>query len=180
MGRVTYWKSSARELDSYIREVWMLLKRERCEKWVSNHALALFVSDKLTEAWWYSEELRERFGMAKRESKDVAWQGFVDVKLTSEEKENYMAWDVHDEDLWVLLVDAIGCGHKLSVTYNKQNDQFVASFTGQTGTEGNEGYTLSAYGKVWYDAVRVLCYKHAVLLDCDWLRAKERVSDNIG
>jgi len=118
--------------------------------------------------------------MAKRESKEVTWQGFVDVKLTAEEKETYGQWDVQDEDLWVLVVDAIGSGHKLSVTYNRQNDQFVASYTGQTGTKGNEGFTLSAYAKDWYNAVRVLAYKHTILLESDWTLAKDRVSDNIG
>lgn len=180
MGKVRYWESTPRELDGYIRSVWIILKESKAERRVSSHALGLFVGDKLTEASWYTERLREKLGMAKRESKEVTWQGFVDVKLTAVEKDVYGQWDVQDDDLWVLVVDAIGSGHKLSITYNRQNDQFVASFTGQTGTKGNEGFTLSAYAKDWYNAIRVLAYKHAILLESDWTRAAVRVSDNIG
>lgn len=124
--------------------------------------------------------LREIAGMPKTETKQSEWRGFVDVKLTQDEKEKFAAWDVQDGDLWVFMADSIASGHKLSLTYNKQNDQYVASFTGQQEKGSNAGLTLSAYAKDWYDAIRVLVFKHAVLLEADWSRAKDRPGDDIG
>lgn len=180
MGKLRYWDAQPWELRLYILDEFDQLKRAKAFTAMSGTALALLVYEHITYCCWYSEAMREKLGMKKREKTDSMWRGFVDVKLTSEEKDAYVKWDIHDDDLWLLLVDAITAGHKLSVTFNKQNDQFVASFTGQTDTGDNEGYTLSAYAKTWYDAVRVLCFKHAVLLEGSWDRAAERTTDNIG
>lgn len=180
MGQLRYWLATPRELSGYIKLEMDQLKAAKKLHALSGAKLAAFVFEHITYIHWYSEAMREKFGMAKRERDNATWKGFVDVKLTSEEKDSYVSWDIHDDDLWLLLVDAISAGHKLSITFNRQNDQFVASFTGQTDTGKNEGYTLSAYAKTWYDSVRVLTFKHSVLLEGEWSRAAERVTDNIG
>lgn len=153
------------------------LRHDPRQKWGD---VSFYIQATLLHIEEYQAELRERNGMPKQENKRAEWQGFADVKLTSEEKETYKGWDIHDEDLWIIVVDSISSGHKLSVTYNKQNDQFVASFTGQAGTGKNEGFTLSAYAKNWYDAIRVLAFKHSVLLEGVWAAAANRQSDDIG
>lgn len=175
-----YEKASANRLVRYIHAEFDLLKNTKRGSTLHGAALALYVYERISYIEWYSRAMREKLGMPAKKRDDSMWRGFVDVKLTSEEKDAYVAWDIHDDDLWLLLVDAITAGHKLSVTFNKQNDQFVASFTGQTDTGKNEGYTLSAYAKTWYDAVRVLCFKHNVLLEGNWSAASERTTDNIG
>lgn len=124
--------------------------------------------------------LMETVNMATKKKYDGTWKGFVDVALTSKEKEDFAAWDVHDEDLWILYQEAIVSGHKFTMSFNKQNETFVAAFTGNEGTADNAGYTLSAFGRSWYDAIRVLLFKHAVLLDGDWSVAKDRTTDTIG
>lgn len=126
------------------------------------------------------DELRERIGMAKTNGKQTEWRGFIDVKMTDAEKEMFSQWDVHDHDLFVLLSEAVAQGHKLSLTFNKQNDTFVCSFTGNEGTDKHEGYTLSAYGGDWYIAVRALVFKHVILLESDWKKAVDRPSEKLG
>lgn len=125
-------------------------------------------------------EIRERLGMAKPNDRQSTWKGFVDVKLTEQEKENFTQWDVHDNDLFLLLAEAVVAGHKQSLTWNKQNETYVFSFTGNEGAGKHEGYTLSAFAGDWYIALRVLLYKHHVLLEGDWSKAKDRPTENIG
>lgn len=132
--------------------------------------------------WMFAleEELRERLGVAKRDERQTTWRGFVDVKMTDEEKQLFTQWDVHDNDLFLLMSEAVSAGHKLSISFNKQNDTFVCSFTGNEGTGKHEGFTLTAFAGDWYIAVRALVFKHAVLLNSDWTAAADRPSELIG
>lgn len=124
--------------------------------------------------------LRERLGMANKSQTQNTWKGFIECKMTDLEKQNFAEWDVHDNDLFLLLSEAVSAGHKLSMTFNKQNDQFVCSFTGNDGTGKHEGFTLSGYAGDWYISLRVLLYKHCVLLESDWTLAKDRPTEGIG
>lgn len=138
------------------------------------------MQDWLTWLFILTQQLREKNGMPKGSDRQSTWKGFVDVKMSEQEKELFSAWEVHDDDLFVLLADAVAHGHKMSLTFNKQNDTFVASFTGNEGTKDHEGYTLSAYAGDWYLAVRALLFKHTVLLDLNWKNASDRPSERLG
>lgn len=175
-GSADYTRMLKRE---FVRELERLVSAGRGPAAVER-APFFVVRSGIREIQWLLNEMKGRTVMAKAPNFNNDWKGFVDVKLTGSEKENYAAWDVHDGDLWVLLVDAIVAGHKLSVTYNKQNDQFVASLTGAATAGNSAGYTLSAFAHVWYEALRVLMFKHVVILGQDWTAAKERVGEDIG
>lgn len=138
------------------------------------------LQDTLMWAGFLETELRERLTMAKANNNQSTWKGFVECKLTEQEKENFAEWDVHDNDLFLLLSEAVIAGHKQSLTWNKQNETFVFSLTGNDGSGKHEGYTLSAFAGDWYIALRVLLYKHCVLLEGDWTKAKDRPTENIG
>lgn len=127
-----------------------------------------------------TREIREELGMSNKKQSESGWVGFVDVTLTSKEKELFGAWDMQGDDLWVMLVDAMTHGHKVSLSYNRQNETFGASFTGTDPDGSNKGFTLSAFAADWYTAVRVLVFKHAVLLDFDWKNADGREGERIG
>lgn len=127
-----------------------------------------------------TRHLRERTGMPTKKNDRGEWHGFVECKLTDAEKELFGQWDIHDGDLFVLLSAATCTGLKLSLTFNKQNEHFVASFTGGAESGKNEGWTLSAFAPDWYNAVRALLFKHEVLLADGWDAAKDRPSEGIG
>jgi hypothetical protein len=160
-----------------VRDILVSLKNRRGKQ------KGAFVSDLNDWFFWMfalEEELRERLGVAKRDERQSNWRGFVDVKMTDEEKQLFAQWDVHDNDLFLLMSEAVAAGHKLSISFNKQNDTFVCSFTGNDGTGKHEGYTLTAYAGDWYIAVRALVFKHAVLLNSDWTVAADRPSERLG
>jgi hypothetical protein len=163
----------------YLRTLHLLaaLRHDTRQKWGD---VAFYIQASMDHIYEYEDRLKEIAGMPKPERKQAEWQGFVDVKLTGDEKAAYGEWGMDDEDLWIIVVDAVISGHKLSVTHNKQNDQFVASFTGQEGSGKNAGFTLSAYAKDWYNSIRVLAFKHSAVLEGDWSKAAERAGDDIG
>lgn len=126
---------------------------------------------------WKYQELTN---VAKTEYNNTDFKGFINVTLTSAEKELFAAWEVHDNDLFELVASRIQSGYKLSCGYNAQNDTFTASLTCARDKDPNKGYILPAFAKDWYHAVRVMAFKDLVLLDGNWQSAKDRVSDNIG
>lgn len=128
----------------------------------------------------YVDGMRERYGMPRRNQKNADWKGFVDYRLTGDDKAAYAAWDANSDDVFEVLVHAIETGHKLSVAYNSQAASFSASFTGNASTGPNAGLTLSAFGPDWVTACRVLCFKHSELAGCDWSALRGLEADEIG
>lgn len=169
-----------KSLDQGIRRLWGEMSDLRTHPPSRRDDLLWNVKVSLSWLETYTRELREEMGMANKKVTENGWIGFVDVTLTSDEKELFGAWDIHDEDLWLLLVDAMVGGHKVSLSYNKQNETFGASFTGVSPDGENKGYTLSAFAADWYTAVRVLMFKHSVILHGVWENARQREGERIG
>lgn len=96
------------------------------------------------------------------------WLGFRDIRLTPEQDDAFDHWDMEDEDVLVFLQESVTSGYKFTLVYNKQNDSYSASFTGGIGCGANAGYTLSAFSDSWFEAVKLLVFKHSVIADGDW------------
>jgi len=96
------------------------------------------------------------------------WKGFKDFRLTAEQLEGFAAFDTDDDDLMDLLQTTLVEGYKLTLTYNGQSDTYNAAMTCNAEKHVNQGYTMSAFAPSAYSALKLLLYKHAVLLEGDW------------
>jgi hypothetical protein len=114
----------------------------------------------------------------KREEQE--WKGFVNYVLSEEDKAAYSEWDVDDHDLWLLVAGHEQCGYKLSHTYNAKNDTFNANYVCNDEKSPNKGYCLSAFAPDWYNAVKILAFKHEVVLDGIWVGKESRPKNNWG
>lgn len=101
------------------------------------------------------------------------WVSFKDIPLTEAQLDAFDHWDTHDEDVWILVTDVIQAGYKLSLTYNSGNDTFSASITGSGGGDPRQHFTVSGFAETWYEAVRLLMYKHHVICEGDWSKATQ-------
>jgi hypothetical protein len=115
-----------------------------------------------------ANQLRGVYGMAKKEFKSSDWKGFVDVKLTDEHRLQLDVWDIHDGDIFDGLATYGEGGYKFSLTYQKQQDSWVATYTGQDTAGKNAGYSVTAYAPTPYDAMRTLLFKVTVILPENW------------
>lgn len=107
------------------------------------------------------------------------WQGFVECRLNADQIERLMEWELNDEDIWTALIAEVMGGHKFTLSFNSQNETFVAALTASAPSP-NAGYTLSSFAPDHNTAVRALAYKHLVVLECDWSRAKSQKMGGIG
>lgn len=125
--------------------------------------------------------IKEISGMpAPKKVPAKVWNGFVACELTAEDKASFKVWDVDFGDAFDLMMGRVTEGYRLSLSFNKRNDSYIASLTGAEGAGGNEGYTLSAFGKDVATAIRVLAYKDSFILEGVWENAKVQPKDDIG
>ncbi len=108
------------------------------------------------------------------------FKGFVNYVLSEADKAEYKKWDVDDHDLWLAMSSDLMSGYKLSVSYNKQNDTFTATYMCNDTDSPNVGYCLSAFAPDWYNAVRSLVFKHNIVLDCVWNLDKAKDQNSWG
>jgi len=118
----------------------------------------------------YLLEAGELLGMPRANGKKVltAWRGFKDFRLTAEQLEGFAAFDCEDDDLMDLIQTTLAEGYKLTLTYNGQSDTYNCAITCNAEKHPNEGFTMSAFAQTAYVAMKLLMYKHAVLLEGDW------------
>jgi len=96
------------------------------------------------------------------------WKGFRDFKLTAEQLEGFGSFDTDDDDLMDLVQTTLVEGYKLTLTYSGQSDTYNCALTCNAEKHANQGYTMSAFAPSAYTALKLLMYKHHVLLESDW------------
>lgn len=141
--------------------------------------LAKCITDWVTRIDQSNRRLMEMAGKPKAAPKPASWQGYVDYRLSDDEIERMMAWELLNEDIWISITGELSGGYRFTLSHNGQNDHFVAAFTGLEGSP-NAGYTLSAFAPDVESAVRALAFKHFIALEQDWSRAKAQVKNRIG
>jgi len=114
------------------------------------------------------ETFRRFLGMPPQKKQSVTWKGFINHKLSPAEKERFASWDVHDDDIWLLVAQTVSENYRFSTSYNQSNSTFNAVLSCNDPTSPNDGYSLSGYAPTWYQAIRVLLFKHVVLFDYKW------------
>lgn len=112
-----------------------------------------------------SEHLQSRRGKARQAEGQVAWQGFVDVPLTDEDKASLAEGHFEAADAFSFLEEMVEDGYKVSVSQDAKNSCYVASATGRRPDDPNNGYTLTGRGPDVVGSLASLAYKHITLCE---------------
>ena len=110
-------------------------------------------------------------GMKRKTQKEDQWGGFVQVTIDEAHKDEFEQWASETGPaIYRELTDALASGLKFTLSYDGQNQCYIASLTGRPDTDGNRAFTccLSARAGTFEDAIAVLMYKHCSLLHYDW------------
>ncbi len=149
--------------------------------WGKNNQLCMASMNRSFKEYYdMAGKAKSKLASGKRDLPEFSWKGFVDVKLSDQDKANYAAWDVADSDVWDGIATYCEAGVKIALTYNAQNSSFTCSGTGQPASGQNNGYCVNAYAKSPYEAARVWLYKVSVLLPDVWSEYDAGESDSIG
>lgn len=134
----------------------------------------------LEDIYTMAAKLKKAVASGKVERKEFVWNGFINVSLTADQKEAYRAWDIEDTDVWDGIAQYAVAGVKIQMSYNKQNDKFNCTGTGQPESGANSGYAISAFGNSPYNAARVWLYKVSAVVPDVWTEYEGAADDDIG
>jgi len=132
------------------------------------------------EIYNMAAKLKKTIASGKVKQQEFEWKGFVNVSLNSDQKEQYKAWDLQDDDVWDGIAQYCAAGYKINLSFNKQNDKFNCTGTGQPAAGANNGYAVSAFANTPYEAARVWLFKVSSVLPDIWSEYKSEDEDDIG
>jgi hypothetical protein len=115
---------------------------------------------------------------AQKDRKDAAnsldasaqWRGFIDYKLSEEEKLRFEAWQepITAEEVFAYIESVTQIG-KVSVSYMGSQRTWLASLTAQRGNSYRKlGYTLTARAGNMVRAILALWFKDVVVAERAW------------
>lgn len=93
---------------------------------------------------------------------------FINVQIEETAYEDVMEFASEGESLLEAFVLLLETGYKFSFSLNAQNDMFVCAMTDRRDGSATENACLTGAADNWYDALRVVLYKHTVILKQNW------------
>jgi len=113
----------------------------------------------------------------KKELAFGEWQ-FVRHQMTRDEKAAFREWQLTGEELVQMLDRLIDDGYKLSVSSDDYNKCNQATLTCKNEKSDDYGYILPGRASSAFDALKVVLYKHFVLLTGGWQTWMETENDD--
>lgn len=104
----------------------------------------------------------------KQKPEDIAWGGFIDLKLSEEDKALFYKWS--EEFQWTFLEDVLADEMKVSFSYDENTDTYLCSLTSVKHAGSGMRCVLTARADDWQKAAALALFKHFVLLESDWGR----------
>lgn len=101
---------------------------------------------------------------------------FVNRNLLTEEADNFKKWEKSiSSESGTLISQVMLDEYKLSITYDDNNECFIATLTGKDDQRNNPNKALSARSDDWYEAIMLALYKHLVLFSGNkWAGATQK------
>lgn len=104
-------------------------------------------------------------------SVDSTWKGFVNLELTDKDKAAARKLFDRYADAWGAILERVGLGYKLTVSYDDPHTTFNVSLTCRALADKNLGLTLTGRGGSMQAACVALWYKDQHVLKGDWTGA---------
>lgn len=102
---------------------------------------------------------------------------FLDVRLSQAQFDELDAAKMSSSQLLAALTSAITQGYKFSFSYNPEKKTANAMLVDNRFDSPTKGQALSAFSDDCQDALKVLMYKHVVILEQDWTHAQSPQSE---
>jgi len=100
---------------------------------------------------------------------DAAWGGFVNIKLSELQKTEFKLWYQENPGEAVsILRDFLNEGGKLSVTFDREHDSFVVTYTGALMGNSGDRFAASSRAGVLDEALAIMAWKHGHLAEGDY------------
>jgi hypothetical protein len=108
---------------------------------------------------------------------DAAWGGFINIRLDDEQKSSFHAWfGEYSSTVAGFIEDVLAEGMKVSMSYDRENQCHIATFTGALVRNSNERYVTTSRAGTLNESLGLAVWKHFFLADGDYGNYKPRTS----
>lgn len=109
---------------------------------------------------------------AGKEAQNGQMPRFVDVKLTADERDAFVAWAKAGEvDVIKVLQAFADDGYRVGVTWAGEQQSYTVSVTCRLAGSPNQGLCMTSFAKTLDVALMLALYKHQVIAEGQWLDA---------
>lgn len=131
----------------------------------------LYVHDKIYANWLfgtkalnaYQIEWEIRPDMARNASAFSDWR-FVNLNLSTADQKQFGEWFIANETaILPMLAEVVADTYKFSVSYDFDNECFIAALSATKHSSDNKQCTITARSNEWLEAIALLLYKHVVM-----------------
>lgn len=84
---------------------------------------------------------------------------------------------LNEEDLFDRIAELVGAGYTVGLKHDERDDCEKVSVTAVSVNPDVNGYCLTGRGADLYTALKVVVYKHFVMLQGDWRNEVDRPED---
>lgn len=105
---------------------------------------------------------------------------FVDVRLSVEEKADFMRRQYTDAELTLELQQLCDSGYRIGCAWSSEQSAYTVSLTCRDDKSPNKGLCMTSFAKTLHTAVALAIYKHRFVADEDWLGAAGPGSEDFG
>lgn len=102
---------------------------------------------------------------------DAQWGGFVNIRLSDDDKANFSAWyGENAAQSGVILDELLAAGMKVSLSYDMANACYICSFTGRLMSFSDERFVMTTRAGTLNEVLALACWKHVCLVKGDYDR----------
>ena len=106
------------------------------------------------------------------------WGGFINIRLSDEQKAGFFAWCEKNPTVGgQLLDDMLGAGCKVTLAYDAEHEAYIVTVTGAlVGEDPASRYASTSRAGTMNEVVALTVWKHFVLCDGEYGNYKPRDS----
>lgn len=130
--------------------------------------------------------LIEDFNMARGKGrstdgdKSPTMPRFVDVKLTQEQKADFLRTQYTDRELVTFLQSVSDDGYRVGVSWNGESQSYTVSLTCRDPKSVNAGLCMTSFAGTVSKAIALAQYKHVLVTEEKWLGTAVSPEEDFG
>lgn len=105
---------------------------------------------------------------------------FVDVKLTAEDRLDFLRWEQRTDDVVGLLQALSDDGYRVGCSWSGEQQAYTVSLTGRGEGNPNKGLCMTSFAKTLENAMWLALFKHHVITRGAWMDSAYGGSEEFG
>jgi len=100
---------------------------------------------------------------------ETAWGGFINIKLSELQKTEFKLWyEKTPDEASLVLSEFLNQGGKLSVTFDREHDSYIVTYTGALMGNSPDRFAVSSRSSDLSEALAIMAWKHGFLAEGDY------------